>query len=173
MFKLTVDQILASIEALSAEEKEALQTRLPSILQNSNAGETSQQGQFMDNQVGDIQISGNSANFNFQPIQAGGDVNLSNQLTQGSSGQKELLNALSVLKASIQNAENLPELSKVGAKTQVDKITAEVQQKNPDKNLIGQTITALKQGLKGVQELAGPTAAVASIVAKVWGIPIP
>ena len=57
----------------------------------------------------------------------------------------------------------------MGAATQIHQLAAEVQKENPDKTLIGRTVSALKQGLKGVQDLAGPTATIASIVAKAWG----
>ena len=172
MFKLTVDQILASIEALSPEEKQDFQQRLPSVLASAESSPGAQSGQFMTNTLGDVQISGGNAAFNYQPSQAGGDVNTSATFTQGSSDQGELLQALVALQAAIRTSEALPELSKIGAEAQVEQLAVEAQKENPDQNLIGRTVAALKQGLQGVQDLAGPVMTVASIVARAWGIPV-
>ncbi|WNZ25057.1 hypothetical protein HJG54_20850 [Leptolyngbya sp. NK1-12] len=172
MFKLTIEQILASIAALSPEEKKEFEQRLPTVLESTASLASPQSGQVMTNTLGDVQLSGSNAAFNYQPSQAGRDVNLSTNVTQGSSEQQELLQALLILKTAIQSAEGLPDLSKIGAETQVDQLAAEAEKENPDKNLIGRTVAALKQGLQGVQELAGPVMTVASIVAKAWGIPV-
>ena len=172
MFKLTIDQILASISGLSPEEKKELERRLPSILKGLTVSSGSQEGQFMTNTLGEVKLSGNNAVLNFQPSQAGGNVNVSANFTQGVSEQQKLLQTLIALKEAIQHAHSLPELSKIGAETQIDQLAAEVQKDNPDKNLIGRTVSALKQGLKGVQELAGPVMTVTSVVAKAWGIPV-
>lgn len=170
--KLTVDQILSSIEELDLNEKQELIAKLPKFLSDANSTSSFQSGQFMTNTLGDVQLSGGNAAFNYQPSQAGGDVNLSANFTQGSSEQQELFQALTNLKKALQNTESLPELSKIGAAAQVDQLAAEAQKDNPDKNIIGRTVSALKQGLQGVQDLAGPVISVASIVAKAWGIPV-
>mgnify|MGYP001801693078 CR=1 FL=1 len=171
MIKLTVEQILSSIDMLSAAEQEELIACLPTILKRQNSIDQSTEGQLMTNTLGDVQVSGSAA-FNYQPSQAGGNINASASFAQGISAHQELLQALLSLKESIQSAESLPELSKIGAATQVDQLAIEAQKVNPDKNLIGRTISALKQGLKGVTDLAGPVANVASLVAKAWGVPV-
>ncbi len=174
MLKLTVEQILAGIEALSLEEREELKRRLSEVLGTTGATATTQEGQFMTNTLGDVQISGSAAAFNYQPSQAGGDINVSAEFSQqGSTEREELLPALAALKEAIRSSESIPELLKTGAETQIDHLAQETQKEHPDQNLIGRTVSALKQGLKGVQDLAAPTAAVASIVAKAWGIPVP
>ena len=172
MFKLTLEQVLASIEILSPDEKEELKTKISTILGFGEASVSQQSGQSMTNTLGDIQLSGGNAAFNYQPAQAGGDVNVSANFFQGSAEQRELLQALTELKQALQSTESLPELSKIGAATQVEHLAAEAQKDSPDKNLIGRTVSALKQGLQGVQDLAGPVMSVASIVAKAWGIPV-
>ena len=54
MFKLTLEQVVASIEALSSEDKEELKGRLPNILDKKGSDCTTQQGQFMNNKIGDV-----------------------------------------------------------------------------------------------------------------------
>jgi hypothetical protein len=170
--KLNVDQILSAIEELSSYEKEDLIAQLPKILNNTSPTSSFQSGQFMENTLGDVNLSGGNTAFNYQPNQAGGDVNLSANFNQGSAEQRELFQALTELKQALQSTESLPELSKIGAAAQVEQLAAEAQKDNPDKNLIDRTVSALKQGLQGVQDLAGPVMSVASIVAKAWGIPV-
>jgi len=172
MFKLTLEQVLASIEALSPEEKEELKKQLSTILFSDEASVPQQSGQFMTNTLGDVQLSGGNSAFNYQPTQAGKDANVSANFNQGSAEQRELFQALTELKQALQSTESLPELSKIGAAAQVEQLAVEAQKDHPDKNLIGLTVSALKQGLQGVQDLAGPVMSVASIVAKAWGIPV-
>jgi hypothetical protein len=171
MFKLTLEQILASIELLNPEEKQELRKRLPAALCLEEPP-NKQSGQFMTSRMGNVEIGGNNTAFNYQPSQAGGDVNTSAGFTQGTSEQKELIQTLLSFKEAIENTESLPELSKLGAKAQADQLAIEAQKENPDKSLIERTVSALKQGLQGITELAGPLATVSSLVAKAWGIPV-
>ncbi len=172
MIKLTVEQVISSIEMLSATEKDELVARLTTVLSGQNWVNQPEKGQSMTNTLGDVQLSGGNSTFNFQPEQGGRDVNTSTTFAQGSSGHRELLQALSSLQKAIRTSEALPELSKIGAENQVEQLADEAKKDNPDQNLIGRTVLALKQGLQGVQDLAGPVMAVASIVAKVWSIPV-
>ena len=170
MFKLTVEQILASISSLSAEEREDLKQKLPEVMSVVHSSPAS--GQNMVNNLGNVMFgTGNNA-FNFQPAIAGDDINTSTKLTQSSPECRDLVEALETLKHAIRNSEQLSKLVKTGAEAEVDNLVNEAQKAEPDKNLITHTITALKQGLQGVQELAPSVATVASIVAKAWGIPI-
>lgn len=170
--KLSVGQILASIEALSEDEKLELSQRIRSVLASENSGATTQPGQTMTNTVGNVDMKGNNAAFNYQPMQVGRDNQASTGFNQGSSGQQDLLNALATLQTAIQNTPDLPELSKIGATAQTEQLAAEAQKETPDKNLIQRTVSALKQGLQGITDLAGPVATVSSLVAKAWGIPV-
>lgn len=172
MFKLSVDQIIASIEALDDEEKKGLAARLPAFLKGLDTSVTSNAGQTMTNTLGNVDMKGDNAAFNYQPMQVGRDNQASTNFNQGSSGQQDLQDALTILKTAIQNTPDLPELFKIGATAQTEKLAAEVQKDNPDKNLIGRTVSALKQGLKDITDLAGPVATVSSLVAKAWGIPV-
>jgi hypothetical protein len=172
MFKLTVDQILASMEALDDEEKKELVARLPAFLEGLETSTPLKSGQVMTNTVGNVDMKGNNAAFNYQPMQVGRDNQVSATFNQGSSGQQDLLNALATLQTAIQNTPDLPELSKIGAAAQTEQLAAEAQKETPDKNLIQRTISALKQGLQGITDLAGPVATVSSLVAKAWGIPV-
>ena len=128
--------------------------------------------QSMVNNLGNVTFgSGNNA-FSFQPTIAGRDIEITSNLSQGVAEQQDFLKALQVLKQAIQNTEQLHPLMKTGAEAEVQKIESEVQKAEVDKNLIAQTVSALKQGLQGIQDLAGPVAAVASLAAKAWGVPV-
>lgn len=172
MLKLTIEQILSSVEILTSAEQEQLVDRLPAIL-GKNIPTNQHDKQSMINTVDNVRLSGGNAAFNYQPSQAGGDVNVAaNFAQQESSEQQELLRALLNLKEAIRNTQDLPELSKIGAETQLAQLATEAQKENPDKTLIERTVSALKQGLQGVKELAGPVITVSAVVAKAWGITV-
>lgn len=169
MVKLTLEQVVEGIKSLSGSDKDKLQEILPEFLESSKANRKSGSSQSVNMKFRDVTLSGNQAAFNLQPSIASGDVSNSSVV----SPKEELLEHLQELQLLIQRSDELSELERIGAESQIEQTINEVRKDNPDKNLIGQTISALRQGLKGVQELAGPTAAVASIVAKAWGIPTP
>lgn len=169
MLKLTLEQVVEGIKALSESDKDELQKFLPELLESSMASRKSGSSQSVNVKLRDVTLSGNQAAFNLQPSIASGDVSNSSVI----SPKEELIEHLRKLQLLIQSSGELSELERIGAESQIEQAIDEVRKDNPDKSLIGQTISALKQGLKGVQELAGPTASVASIIAKAWGIPAP
>lgn len=174
MFKLTVEQILSCIADLSPEEKQHLQEQLPAVLGAAMTSTQPNSGQAMTNSLGSVSFGAGSSTFNFQPVMAGGDATSTVAVGQPASDVNgELLQALEALKRAIQTSQQIDPLTQAGATAEVDKLSAAVQSPEADPSLIEKTVTALKRGLQGVQDLATPTLAVASLVARVWGIPVP
>ncbi|AFY47880.1 hypothetical protein Nos7524_2026 [Nostoc sp. PCC 7524] len=171
MFKLSVEQVLASIAALTPEEKAQLQIQLPNVLATQSPN--TQPGQNQVNTVSGTSMGGENNALNFSPIQnRDGNVTLSQSFTQQTSPQKQqALDSLAQLKQAIHESEALDPLIKAGATAQVAQVEAELKTPEPNPGIVGQAIATLKQGLEGVQTLAAPTLAVASLVAKAWGIP--
>jgi len=173
MFKLTVEQILASIEALTAEERLELQRNLSKVLGDATTQVDKNSRQAMSNTVSGVAFGGNNAAFNFSPVQnEGGTVTASPNFAQTTGSYQELLAALEHLKQKIRTAQVLDPLQKVGAEAGIEQIEIETKKQEPNKGLIAHTVSALKQGLEGVQDLAEPVMTVASLVAKAWGITV-
>ncbi|MBE9049078.1 hypothetical protein IQ243_01375 [Nostocales cyanobacterium LEGE 11386] len=172
MFKLSVEQVLASIAALTCEEKARLQMQLPEVLATQPIDTAAGQNQV--NTVSGISMGGENNALNFSPVQnRDGNVTLSQSFTQQTSPQKQqALASLTQLKQAIDESETLDPLMKAGATAQVAQVEAELKKPEPNQGIVGQAIASLKQGLEGIQTLAGPTLTVASLVAKAWGIPI-
>lgn len=128
------------------------------------------------NQVNTLSGINSGGSFLFAPVQAGGNVTSSPKITQPktqTSDLKEVLSLLAQLKQDITQTENLNLLLKAGAFEQVEKLENELKKPEPDNNLVKRTIDTLKQGLEGVLALAEPTAKVASLIAKLWGVSLP
>lgn len=175
MLKLTLEQVVEGIKSLSENDKEKLYNYLPDLLDSFGSTQKAGASQSVSTQFRDVNLSGNNSAVSVQPTISSEGVNNSNFVSHGASleTQEELIKSLHEFQKLIHNSNKLPELARIGAESQIEKVINEVRKDNPDKNLIGRTISGLKQGLKGIQELAGPTASVASIVAKAWGIPAP
>lgn len=176
MPKYSVDEVLDIIKTLTQEEKNSLKAQLPAVLGNPETSSNSPSGQSQTNSVSGVNFGSGSNAFNFAPQQAGRDatsaVNINQPLKQGVE-LEEVLGLLARLRQKIRQSEILDPLVKAGAEAQVERVEAEIKKPEPDKGLVGRTVATLKQGLEGIQTLAGPTTAVASLVAKAWGIPIP
>ena len=175
MFKLTVEQVLASIAILTDEEKMNLKSHLTTVLAASSTATESLNGQTQTNSVNGINFGngGGSNNFNFAPVQAGGNATSSTNLTQRAIQNpdlQEVLSLLAQLKQDIVQNLDLNPLVKNGAQEQVEQLAQELKKPEPNKTLVRKTIDNLKQGLEEVLALAEPTAKIASLVAKLLGI---
>jgi hypothetical protein len=158
MPKYTVNEVLGIIRELTPEEKSQLREQLPSVLDSPSSSATS--GQHMANELSGITVG---ENFNFQPVQnQGGNVN---------ADMLKAFDALISLKQNIEQSDINP-LIKDSAKEKVEKLEEALKQEKPNEGFVKQTVATLKQGLEGVQTLAGPTLAVAKLIANAWGIPV-
>ncbi|MGB3200960.1 MAG: hypothetical protein WBA99_08655 [Nodosilinea sp.] len=172
MFKLTVDQIIASIEALSIAEKDDLKSKLLGVLAVSNSSSEAEQSarQTQAFSVGrDFQIQGDGTTADFsQTLTTVGSGQ--NRLPEPSASAQELqvvVAAIAELKQAIATSE-LNAIEKQTAAVPLNTLEDELQKPEPDKGLIDQAVTALKKGLDGVQVLAEPVSKVSALVAKAW-----
>lgn len=111
--------------------------------------------------------------FKFAPVQVGGDAASSSSINQPKIQDddfKDIFALLSQLKHDIAQNEELNPLVKDSVRDKVEQLEKTLQTPKPDKGFIQNTIQALEQGLKGVATLAEPTAKVASLITKAWGI---
>ena len=163
------------VTSMSAKEKSELLVQLSELFGNTEQLSASS-SQHQENTLSGISFSsGNNNALNFSPIQnQGGNAETSYKLNQaldfGIDSQK-LFEALAELKAKIYQDKTLNLSLKSSAEQQVDKLKEELKRTNPDPTLVERTVTLLKQGLEGVMTLSEPTVKVASLIAKLYGIP--
>ena len=121
---------------------------------------------------GNINISGAISDSNLLTFtQAGGDINLDQSRQSGvtqTSDMEVALEALQHLKQQVSETTALNPVQKSMANAPLDMLETELKKSEPDKGLIEQAISCLKQGLEGVETLAEPAMKVASLVAKAW-----
>lgn len=169
MPKYTVSEVLGIIGNLTPEEKSQLREQLPSVLDSPSASATS--GQHMANELSGITVG---ENFNFQPMQnQDGNITASPTFTKviHNADMQKAFDALISLKQNIEQSDINP-LIKDSAREKVEKLEEALKQEKPNEGFVKQTVATLKQGLEGVQTLAGPTLAVAKLIANAWGIPV-
>lgn len=169
MFKLTVEQVLESIAAMTSDEKAELQVKLPTVLSLGTASSIPQSSQIQS--FRDISMSGRGDAF--AATQATGGVILSQRSTQASKQNTDLQEAISVLeqlKQDVNKSNTLNQIEKVTVEVPIQIIEAELKKQEPDKSLVDQAIVSLKKGLEGVQTLAEPVMRVAALIAKAWGV---
>ncbi len=97
MFKLTVEQILASVEALNADERLDLQKRLPSVLGKPTVADAPSNGQSQSQNLGNVTIGGSSSVADFSQKLAGGNISSYQKTSYNSSQVADLKEALSLL----------------------------------------------------------------------------
>ncbi|MEG3878548.1 hypothetical protein QT972_14300 [Microcoleus sp. herbarium7] len=171
MPKYSVDEVLSILRDLTPEEKSQLKAQLHTVL-DAPSPSTASGGQQMTNTVSGTTFGDGNNAFNFQPgLNQGGNYTASTTFNQTLTHKQEILSALEKLQEAISNSE-IDSLRKAGAEAQVEQLKEELKKPEPDKGLVAQTIATLKQGLEGVQTLAGPTIAVAKLIANAWGIPV-
>ncbi|MEB3232273.1 MAG: hypothetical protein VKJ64_14785 [Leptolyngbyaceae bacterium] len=174
MIKLTVDQILASIEALSAEEKQDLKARLDRVFATpapeAEVVQAPSQSQAIS--IGrDFHLAGEGVTADFsQTLTTGTAGGSASERPPASQSQDlaALVGAIAHLKQAIESSPELNLIEKQTVAVPLNTLAEELKQPEPDKGLIDQTIVALKKGLNGVQTLAEPVMKVSSLVAKAW-----
>lgn len=168
MFRLTVEQILSSIAALTQEEKIEFQGRLSSVL-STTASDLGQEGHSQSQLFGNISISGNSNDF--AAIQSGNDLDLTKGNSLPSSQNidfQEALILLENLRRELDLNSSLNTIEKRVLEIPIKTAEEELKKSKPDKDLIDQSIGSLKKGLEGIQSLAEPVMQVAALIAKAW-----
>ncbi|MBE9136631.1 hypothetical protein IQ254_05345 [Nodosilinea sp. LEGE 07088] len=173
MIKLTVEQILASIEALSIAEKEKLKSKLPIVLavpdSGAELGQSAVQTQsFSVGRDFQIQGEGTTADFSQTLTTVGSSENRLPEPTSSAQDSQAIIAAIADLKQAIAANAELNSAEKQTAAVPIQTLEEELQKPEPDKGLVDQAVTALKKGLDGVQVLAEPVRKVSSLVAKAW-----
>ncbi|MBC7970922.1 MAG: hypothetical protein H7Z11_12510 [Verrucomicrobia bacterium] len=118
---------------------------------------------------GNITTSGSNNSFN--PIQAAGDVNLTQTSTQTTGSQADLqaaLDILATLKQQVATTDGLSTFAKKDTEAKITMLQEELQKPKLDKSFVDDVVDALKQSLSGVLTLAEPVTQVATLVAKAW-----
>jgi hypothetical protein len=120
--------------------------------------------------IGNITISGSNNPFN--AIQSGGNVTLSQSITQTSGDSPELEAALVILlrlKQAVAATDALSSFAKKDTESKITMLQQELQKPQPDNSFVNEVVAALKQGLSGVLTLAAPMTQVANLLAQAWG----
>ena len=120
--------------------------------------------------LGSITISG--SNNPFSNIQSGGNVTLSQSMSQAGSSNTDLqaaLEALMKLKQEISTTDALSTFAKKDTESKINMLQEELHKAKPDRSFVDEVVEALKQGLSGVLTLAVPMTQVVTLVAKAWG----
>ncbi|MFQ4135708.1 hypothetical protein PGN35_005255 [Nodosilinea sp. PGN35] len=165
MPKYTVDDVLEIIGSLSTEEKAVLQARLSTVLTaTSPAASAIQQNRAMT-VGGNFQVGGSGVTVDMSQQQRVGHTAAGSP--DGDTGTTQvLLQALAELQQQVLTAGGLNPVEKATAKVPIDTMAAELAKEKPDKDLIDQSVEALRKGLAGVETLAEPVMRVAALVAK-------
>ena len=173
--EIVLNMLRPVVASLTVSEKSELLAAITDLLEAPSSN-PSNSGQSQANTVSGVTFGQGNSAFNFSPVQSQkGNVNISPNFAQTSAQNtevKDVIEALVNLKQSILQNEEISPLVKDGAKVQIEQLEKELQKPEPDKGLIEHTIVTLKKGLEGVLTLAAPTMKVASLIAKVWGIPV-
>lgn len=112
-------------------------------------------------------VSGSNL-FNFSQAQAtdSARIDQGQNTSPAASALQAALVAVQQLQQEIQATATLNPVQKTMVQAPAQMLEAELQKPQPDKNLIQQTVEALKQGVQGVETLAEPVMRVAALVAK-------
>ncbi|MEI6328979.1 MAG: CHAT domain-containing protein [Pseudanabaena sp. ELA645] len=121
--------------------------------------------------IGNITISG--SNNPFAVIQSGGDVTLSQKISQTTGGNalddlEVALSLLGKLKQDVAATETLSAFVRKDTESKISMLQEALQQPKPDHSFVNEVMEALKQALSGVLTFAEPVTQVATLVAKAW-----
>lgn len=168
MPKYSVSEVLEIIKNLTDSEKLELQHSLPSILGTVAATKPAKS---LSQNIEGIKIGDGNSNLGFNQIQAdkGSSINQNRtEATLQNTDVQSALKLLSTLKQDIFTSNSLNPIEKKTLEVPIQTIEEELKKPKPDKNLVEQSIEALKKGLTGVVELADPVLKLAPLLAKVW-----
>ncbi|MDZ8054956.1 MAG: hypothetical protein RMX68_016125 [Aulosira sp. ZfuVER01] len=169
MPKYSVGEVLEIIKNLTDEEKLELQESLPSVL--GSIATAAKVVESHSQNIEGITIGSGNSGIDFNQNQADGGSNVSQSKIQArvqNVDVQEALTLLSKLKQDIATSNALNPIEKKTLEVPLQTIEGELNKPKPDKNLVEQSIAALKKGLTGVAEIAEPALKLAPLVAKLW-----
>jgi hypothetical protein len=169
MPKYSVSEVLDIIKSLTESEKLELQQSLPSVL--GTIATTAKAVESHSQSIEGITIGNSNSGINFNQTQAdrGSNINQSKiQARLQNIDVQEALTLVSKLKQDIAASNALNPIEKKTLEVPLQTIEEELNKPKPEKNLVDQSIAALKKGLTGVVELADPMLKLVPLVAKVW-----
>ncbi len=119
--------------------------------------------------IGNISISG--SNNPFAVIQSGGNVTLSQKISQTTGGialddLEAALKLLGKLKQDVATTDVLSTFVRKDTESKISMLQEALQQPQPDHSFVNEVMEALKQALSGVLTFAEPVTQVATLVAK-------
>ena len=164
MPKYTVDDVLEIVGSLSVEEKAALKSRLSTVLDTATPAVGTQQSRSMT-VGGNFQVGGSGVTVDMSQQQTVGNSSIGST-HGGTDTTQALLQALAALQQQVLNSAQLNSIEKATAKVPITTLATELEKEKPDKDLIDQSVEALRKGLAGVETLAEPVMRVAGLVAK-------
>ena len=175
--EMVLNMLRPVVAAMSGADKADLLAKVSQLLDASDS-KSAALGQSQSNTLSGLNFSGGNNNaLNFAPVQnQGGSVNVESNLNQSYTVNpevKKVLEDLSQLKASIADSQDLNPLLKEPVKLEVQKLEEELKKPKPDPTFVERTVAMIKTGLQGVVTLAEPTVEIASLVAKLYGFPVP
>lgn len=175
MPKYSISEILDIIRDLTPEEKQELSQYIPGVLSVSARFTAPQKAQTQSQNLDNVTINGSGIVADLGQKQVVGGHISSPQLIAKAQDTifKEALGELELLRQLVINSRDLDPLQKATTQAQIKLVTNELKKTEPDKGLVGRTISVLKQGLESVIILADPVIKVSKLVAKAWGIPVP
>ncbi|BAY22658.1 hypothetical protein NIES2100_24210 [Calothrix sp. NIES-2100] len=168
MPKYSVNEVLDILKSLTESEKLELQESLPSVL--GTIATAAKAVESHSQNVEGITIGNGNSGINFNQLQAdrGSNINQSKiQARLQNVDVQEALTLLSKLKQDIATSNALNPIEKKTLEIPLGTIEGELNKPKPDKNLVEQSMSALKKGLTGVAELADPILKLAPLLAKV------
>ncbi|MCC5643250.1 hypothetical protein LC607_09900 [Nostoc sp. CHAB 5824] len=168
MPKYSVSEVLEIIKNLTFEEKLELQQSLPNVLGTVAAAKAAKSH---SQNIAGINIGDGNSDIGFNQLQADQGSSVNQNRTEAkveNADVQSALKLLSTLKQDIVASNSFNSIEKKTLEVPIKTIEEELKKPKPDKNLVEQSIEALKKGLTGVAELADPVLKLAPLVAKVW-----
>ncbi|NET02868.1 MAG: hypothetical protein F6K61_20415 [Sphaerospermopsis sp. SIO1G1] len=172
MPKYSVSEVLDIIKSLTDEEKLELQQTLPSILTASNHIFQGQPSNVKHQQISGVRIS-KSKSIELSQVEASHGSTIDRNTTKAkiqASDIQDAMQSLAQLKQEVTISDTLNPVEKKAVEVPINTLESELRKSTPDKNLIDQSVTALKKGLAGVEILAEPTKKVAELISKAWSM---
>jgi hypothetical protein len=168
----TVEDVLDIIKGLTAEQKQELENKLPSVLGTAASPTATQAVEDSSQNIQGANITG-SSNIEISQTRADRGASISQPRTSVQVQNADLQEALALLeklKQDINRSNALNPIEKETVEVPLKKVEEELKKPKPDKSLVTQAIETLKKGLSGITELAEPVAEVSRIIAKAWMI---
>ncbi|MCC5601839.1 hypothetical protein LC653_14350 [Nostoc sp. CHAB 5784] len=169
MPKYSVSEVLEIIKNLTPSEKLELQQSLPSVLDPISTAAKAAKSHSQN--IAGINIGDGNSDIGFNQLQADQGSSVNQNRTEAKVENADVQSALKLLltlKEDIVASNSLNSIEKKTLEVPIKTIEEELKKPKPDKNLVEQSIEALKKGLTGVAELADPVLKLAPLVAKVW-----